>query len=123
MLMCVSVVVCVGVHGVCSDVWCVVLCVLRNACALKRPRLYVQNAPVCAFKTSACLKHAVFSEGAHGTVLNVQTGTRTPTPSHTTHHQVLSQRRLNVHLSFGLDPHHKDKDNRSLVPGPCWLSH
>ena len=35
-----------GGCGVCGEV-CVVVCVLRDACALKRSRVYVQNAPVC----------------------------------------------------------------------------
>ena len=60
---------------------CVVFCVLRDAWALKRLRVYVENAPVCA-----CLKHAGVSDGTHGVVSNVHTGTRTPTPPHITHH-------------------------------------
>ena len=58
MLMCVCVRVDVcgggrgeeGCCGVRGEVCCVVTCVLRDASASKRPRVYVQNAPMCAFK-------------------------------------------------------------------------
>ena len=73
----------VGVCGVCV-VWCVVVCVCccvcvgvvwhaeTLVCALKSPRVCVQNVPVCAGSMPTCLKHVGMM---HGNVLNAHTGT------------------------------------------------
>ena len=75
---CVGVGVCVGCVRWCWC-WCVTLTLPPTHPSL---RVYVQNAPVCTFKTSPCvpaprpqvLPHAGVVPGTHGDVLNVHTG-------------------------------------------------
>ena len=107
MLMCVwGVVVCAVTCGV---LFCV--CAARCVC-IETSRVYVQNTAVCAFKTSACLAHTGVSEGAHGGVVDVHTGTRTTTLPHTTqHHHRHHHHHHHPHMQI-YPPHRQAKNGR-----------
>ena len=96
----------------CICVCCVLLCVVRFFLSgtEKRSRVYVQNAPVCTFKTPASHWTRAFSkytrkrfERSHGSVLNVHTGeSLSPRVSLLSYVSFFLSRSLSARLSLSL---------------------